>query len=92
MEREKILEEATQDLAKTQAAKICKLAESVEYENSEKFTEQVKTLKEFYFSNEKAKATKKETLTRNRFKRSFMLVKKPLLKERQMYNLNFQNQ
>ena len=79
LEREKILEEATQDLAKTQAAKICKLAESVEYENSEKFTEQVKTLKEFYFSNEKAKATKKETLTEKQIQKKFHVSKETIV-------------
>ena len=44
-----IVREASKDLADTQAAKLEKLAESVEFENEETFAEKVATLKESYF-------------------------------------------
>jgi len=50
LSREKILGEATKDLAETQAAKLLKLAEGVEY--NEEFTKNVETLKKFYFTGE----------------------------------------
>jgi hypothetical protein len=50
LSREKILGEATKDLAETQAAKLLKLAEGVEFD--EEFTKNVETLKKFYFTGE----------------------------------------
>ena len=50
LSREKILGEATKDLAETQAAKLLKLAEGVEFD--EDFTKNVETLKKFYFTGE----------------------------------------
>ena len=48
LSREKILGEETKDLAETQAAKLLKLAEGVEFD--EDFAKNVKTLKKFYFT------------------------------------------
>jgi len=48
LSREKILAEATKDLAETQSAKLIKLAEGVDFD--EEFTKNVETLKKFYFS------------------------------------------
>ena len=48
LSREKILGEATKDLAETQAAKLLKLAEGVEFDGD--FTKNVETLKKFYFT------------------------------------------
>ena len=50
LSREKLLGEATKDLAETQAAKLLKLAEGVEFD--EDFTKNVETLKKFYFTGE----------------------------------------
>ena len=46
-----IVREASKGLADTQAAKLEKLAESVEYESDEKFAEKVATLKDSYFGS-----------------------------------------
>jgi hypothetical protein len=50
LNREKILSEASAGLAETQAAKLHKLAEGVEF--NEDFTKNVETLKKFYFTGE----------------------------------------
>ena len=50
LSREKILGEATKDLAETQAAKLIQLAEGVDFD--EDFTKNLETLKKFYFSGE----------------------------------------
>ncbi len=50
LNREKILSEATKDLAETQTAKLLKLAEGVEFDGE--FTKNVETLKKFYFTGE----------------------------------------
>jgi len=50
LNREKILSEATKDLAETQSAKLLKLAEGVEFDGE--FTKNVETLKKFYFTGE----------------------------------------
>jgi hypothetical protein len=50
LNREKILSEASAGLAETQAAKLLKLAEGVEF--NEDFTKNVETLKKFYFTGE----------------------------------------
>jgi hypothetical protein len=43
------LREVTQDLADTETEKISKLAEGIEYENSEQYSEKLNVLKESYF-------------------------------------------
>lgn len=55
LNREKILSEATSDLAETQSAKLVKLAEGVKFDKD--FAKNVETLKRFYFTG------KGETLT-----------------------------
>ncbi len=50
LNREKILSEATKDLAETQSAKLLKLAEGVKFDGE--FTKNVETLKKFYFTGE----------------------------------------
>ena len=66
LNREKILSEATADLAETQAAKLLKLAEGVKFDGE--FTKNVETLKKFYFSGEgetlteEAQETEEETV------------------------------
>ena len=66
LNKEKILAEATADLAETQAAKLIKLAEGVEFD--EEFTKNVETLKKFYFTGEgetlteEAQETEEETV------------------------------
>jgi len=52
--RDAIIREASKDLAETQVEKLTKLAESVEFENSESFAAKVLTLKESYFSQKTA--------------------------------------
>ena len=52
--REAIIREASKDLAETQVEKLAKLAESVEFESEESFTNKVATLKESYFSQKTA--------------------------------------
>jgi hypothetical protein len=66
LNREKILSEATKDLAETQTAKLRKLAEGVEFDGE--FTKNVETLKKFYFTGEgetlteEAQETEEETV------------------------------
>ena len=50
LKRMLIISEASKDLADTQAAKLEKLAEGVDFENVEKFAFKVETIKESYFS------------------------------------------
>lgn len=52
--REAIIREASKDLAETQVEKLAKLAESVDFESEESFTNKVATLKESYFSQKTA--------------------------------------
>ena len=52
---EKIFREVTEDLTETQKAKIKKLAEGVEYDDAESYTEKLNTLKETYFPSEAEK-------------------------------------
>ena len=61
LSREKILAEATKDLAETQAAKLLKLAEGVDYD--EDFTKNVETLKKFYFSGDSETITEESQET-----------------------------
>lgn len=52
LERHAIIAEASKDLAGTQADKLTKLAESIDFESSEVFTAKVATLVESYFSDQ----------------------------------------
>ena len=52
LERQAIIAEASRDLAGTQADKLTKLAESIDFESSEAFSAKVDTLVESYFSEQ----------------------------------------
>jgi hypothetical protein len=52
LERHAIIAEASKDLAGTQADKLTKLAESIDFESSEAFADKVDTLVESYFSDQ----------------------------------------
>jgi hypothetical protein len=56
LQREKIISEATSDLADTQVEKLKALSEDVDFESVENFVEKVSTLKESYFGIEKVEA------------------------------------
>lgn len=56
LQREKIINEASKDLADTQIEKLKQLAEDVDYEDQETFVEKVSTLKESYFGAGKVEA------------------------------------
>lgn len=51
LSREKIISEATVDLASTQAGKLAKLLEEVEYVDAETFEAKVQTIKEGFFND-----------------------------------------
>ena len=67
LKRSMIITEASKDLAETQAAKLLKLAEGVDFENEETFAFKIETIKESYFSAksdaETPAAIVEETLT-----------------------------
>ena len=48
LQREKVLKEASSDLASTEAVKLNTLTESVDFENAETFAQKVKTIKESF--------------------------------------------
>ena len=52
LERHAIIAEASRDLAGTQADKLTKLAESIDFESSDAFAAKVDTLVESYFSEQ----------------------------------------
>jgi len=79
--REKILEAATSDLAKTQAEKLVKLTEGIQYESTESFTEQVDTLKKFYFSGKAPKSEDKPKAITESHKRKPVVVSKETIVE-----------
>ncbi len=56
LQREKIINEASKDLADTQIEKLKQLAEDVDFEDQETFVEKVSTLKESYFGAGKVEA------------------------------------
>ena len=56
LQREKIISEASKDLADTQVEKLKALAEDVDFESTETFVEKVSTLKESYFGIDKVEA------------------------------------
>lgn len=51
--KEKIISEASSDLAETEKAKLSKLLENIEYEDDKTFAEKVSIIKESYFSTTK---------------------------------------
>ena len=53
LKREKIISEASKDLADSELEKLKELAEDVDFEDVEKFQEKVSTLKEAYFKGKK---------------------------------------
>jgi len=56
LKREKIISEASQDLADSEQERLKELTEDVDYEDAEKFQEKVSTLKEAYFKSGKFEA------------------------------------
>ena len=63
MSRTQAIEEACADLTQTEALRLKKLAESVEFTSENSFADKVKTLKEFYFTNKSVSKNKTKTLT-----------------------------
>jgi len=61
LQREKIISEASKDLADSEIEKLKELAEDVDYENEGNFVEKVSTLKEAYFKGEKLLAVSDES-------------------------------
>ena len=61
LKREKIISEASNDLADSEQEKLKELTEDVDYENEENFQEKVSTLKEAYFKGEKLEAVSDES-------------------------------
>jgi len=61
LKREKIIREASIDLADSEQEKLKELTEEVDFENDEKFQEKVSTLKEAYFKSEKLEAVSDDT-------------------------------
>ena len=61
LKREKIIREASEDLADSEQEKLKELTEDVDFENDEKFQEKVSTLKEAYFKSEKLEAVSDDT-------------------------------
>ncbi len=61
LKREKIISEASKDLADSEIEKLQELAEDVDFEDEEKFVEKVSTLKEAYFKGEKLEAVSDES-------------------------------
>lgn len=56
--REKIIAEASDDLTVSQAEKLRKLAEGIDFENEEIFAEKIDTIKESYFGDEENSSKK----------------------------------
>ena len=61
LQREKIISEASKDLADSEIEKLKELAEDVDYENEGNFVEKVSTLKEAYFKGDKLEAVSDES-------------------------------
>ena len=59
--REAIIREASRDLAETQVEKLKSLAESIDFEDEDSFTQKVSTLKESYFSKKTKESIVEET-------------------------------
>ena len=52
MKRHEVIREASKDLAETQVEKLAKLVEDITFEDTETFSQKVKTVKESYFKKE----------------------------------------
>ena len=52
--KDDVVRKVTQDLADTEAEKVTKLAEGIEYENDEQYSEKLNVLKENYFPKTEA--------------------------------------
>lgn len=61
LQREKIISEASKDLADTQVEKLKALAEDIDFESTDTFVEKVSTLKESYFGIAKVEAVSDES-------------------------------
>ena len=61
LQREKIISEASKELADSEQEKLKELTEDVDYESEENFQEKVSTLKEAYFKGEKLEAVSDES-------------------------------
>jgi hypothetical protein len=61
LQRDKIISEASTDLADSEQEKLKELTEDVDYEDAEKFQEKVSTLKEAYFKTGKFEAVSDDT-------------------------------
>jgi len=61
LQREKIISEASKDLADSEIEKLKALAEDVDFEDEGNFVEKVSTLKEAYFKGEKLEAVSDES-------------------------------
>jgi|TARA_B100000315_G_scaffold259349_1_gene315038 hypothetical protein len=61
LKREKIISEASQELADSEQERLKELTEDVDYEDAEKFQEKVSTLKEAYFKTGKFEAVSDDT-------------------------------
>jgi len=61
LKREKIISEASQELADSEQERLKELTEDVDYENEENFVEKVSTLKEAYFKTGKFEAVSDDT-------------------------------
>ncbi len=55
--KEDVVRKVTQDLADTEAEKVTKLAEGIEYENDEQYSEKLNVLKENYFPKTEAQTS-----------------------------------
>jgi hypothetical protein len=60
LQREKIIAEASSDLASTQASKLASLVESTEFVNAETFAKKVNTIKEGFFKESASKLISEE--------------------------------
>lgn len=63
LNREKIVREAAGDLTMTQAEKLRSLTEGIDFENEDRFSEKVATLKESYFTESTNKSRSTQNLT-----------------------------
>ena len=61
LKREKIISQASDDLADSEQERLKELTEDLDYEDAEKFREKVSTLKEAYFKTGKFEAVSDDT-------------------------------
>ena len=63
--RQEIINDVSSDLAATEAEKLKKLAESIEYKDAESFRKSVETLKNSYYSKQKRVITESNEVAAN---------------------------